>query len=332
MTKHSEKIGFWEFEKEKCIFKVIGVGGFGSNTIKKLYNKGVTDAEIIAVGTCAPLLDFMDADKKILIGKGLTRGLGCGGSPYKGREAANESNADIKFLVAGAEIVFIVAGMGGGTGTGAAPVIAQAAKESGAIVVSYITMPLKMESSRLIKAKEGLQNMLGVSDTLIVIDNNWFDQHVERDNAYLAFEAGKELVSTLIKDFVELITLPSLVGLDYADIKDILLKGKLSTVCVGESGTKNRAEESAKIALGNPLLDVTYEGAIGALITIIGGNDLTLDETYMVTETVEKSLNPSAKAVWGAKVIKEMTGKMRVAAIITGIELPKIFRKDIDGG
>jgi len=307
--------------------KVIGVGGGGSNATNWLYKKGVQGAEIIAINTDKQHLDLMEADKKVLIGRDLTRGLGCGGFPDKGREAAKEQISEIKEFLKGSDMVFVTAGMGGGTGTGAAPVVAQIAKEAGAIVIGCVTMPFDIERARIDKAEFGLQQLREVSDTVIVIDNNRLVQIAGNLPIQQAFAVANELVSTMIKGIVEIIAVPSLVNLDYADVKAIMAGGDVSVIGVGESDSEHRVEESVKRALSNPLLDVTYEGATGALIHITGGNDLTLDEVSRAGEMITEALDADANVIWGARVTNDMAGKMRVMTIITGVNSPYILGK-----
>src|SRR3989344_9510024 len=258
--------------------KVLGVGGGGSNMVSWLYKKGIRGAEVFAINTDKQHLDITDADGKVLLGQDLTRGLGAGGYPKVGMEAAKESMSDLKDIIKQADMVFVCAGLGGGTGSGAAPVIAKAAKELGAIVIGTVTMPLDIEKARVDKAEFALQQLRDKCDTVIVIDNNRLVAIAGNLPLRQAFAVANELVSTMIKGIVETIAVPSLVNLDYADVKAIMSEGGVSVIGIGESNTDHRVDEAVKRALSNPLLDVSYEGATGALIHITGGNDLTLDE------------------------------------------------------
>src|SRR3989338_183357 len=232
--------------------KVIGAGGAGNNMVGWLYNKGIEGAEIIACNTDQQQLEVTNADKKFLMGKDLTRGLGCGGFPEKGMEAAQESINEIKASLKNADMVFVCAGMGGGTGTGSAPIIAQVAKETGAIVIGTVTMPFKIERARVDKAEFGLQQLREHSDTVIVIDNNRLVQIAGNLPIQQAFAVANELVSTMIRGIVETIAVPSLVNLDYADVKAIMQDGGVAAIGVGVSDTTNRVEEAVKGALSNP--------------------------------------------------------------------------------
>ncbi len=307
--------------------KVIGVGGAGNNMVGWLYKKGIKGAEIIATNTDHQHLQITGADKKFLIGRDCTRGLGCGGFPNKGAEAAQESLMALKEALKSADMVFVCAGMGGGTGTGASPVVAQVAKDTGSIVIGTVTMPFNIERARCDKAEFGLQQLRQVSDTVIVIDNNRLVQIAGNLPIQQAFAVANELVATMIKGIVETIAVPSLVNLDYADVKAIMSNGGVAAIGVGSSDTNSRVEEAVKGALSNPLLDINYEGATGALIHVTGGPDMTLDEVSRIGELVTESLDDDANVIWGARVTDEMKGKLTVMTIITGVNSPWILGK-----
>jgi len=315
------------FEVGQANIKVIGVGGSGNNMVGWLYKKGIKGAEIIACNTDKQHLNIIDADKKFLIGKGVTRGLGCGGFPEKGAESAKESVAELKESLKGADMVFVCAGMGGGTGTGAAPVVAQLARDIGAIVIGTVTMPFKIERARVDKAEFGLQQLRQVSDTVIVIDNNRLVQIAGNLPIQQAFAVANELIATMIKGIVETIAIPSLVNLDYADVKAIMQNGGVAVIGVGSSDTNNRVEEAVKGALANPLLEVDYRGATGALIHVVGGPDMTLDDINKVGELVTESLDDDANVIWGARVSEDMKGRITVMTIITGVKSPWVLGK-----
>ena len=307
--------------------KVIGCGGGGTNATNWLYKKGVQGAEIIAINTDKQHLDLVEADKKLLIGRNITRGLGCGGFPQRGTEAAKEQLSELKTMIKGADMVFITAGMGGGTGTGSAPVMAQISKEEGAIVIGSVTMPFSIERARIDKAEYGLQQLRDVCDTVIVIDNNRLVQIAGNLPVRQAFAVANELISTMIKGIVEIIAVPSLVNLDYADVKAIMSNGDVSVVGIGESNSERRVDEAVRRALDNPLLEVSYEGATGALIHIAGGPDLTLDEVNKAGEMITDALDRDANVIWGARIIDDMRGKLRIMAIVTGVNSPYILGK-----
>ncbi|MBU0756945.1 MAG: cell division protein FtsZ [Nanoarchaeota archaeon] len=318
---------FAPIEVHQANIKVIGVGGAGNNMVNWLYQKGIKGAEIIACNTDQQHLSVIDSDRKFLIGKDTTRGLGCGGFPEKGAEAAHESINQVKDALKGSDMVFVCAGMGGGTGTGAAAVIAGVAKDINSIVIGTVTMPFKIERARVDKAEFGLQQLRQVSDTVIVIDNNRLVQIAGNLPIRQAFAVANELIATMIKGIVETIALPSLVNLDFADVKAIMTNGGVAAIGVGASDTNNRVDEAVKGALSNPLLDIKYEGATGALIHISGGPDLTLDEINRIGEAVTESLDDDANVIWGARVMDEMKGKLTVMTIITGVKSPWILGK-----
>ena len=324
----THSINFDELRAGKANIKVIGVGGMGCNAITWLFNKGINGASIYATNTDALHLSVTKADEKILIGKELTRGLGCGGAPQRGREAAKEAIVDIKKMVGGADMVFVVAGMGGGTGTGAAPVISQLAKETGAVVIGVVTMPFESEKARIDKAEFGLQELRDMTDTCIVLDNNRLVDIAGQLPIEQAFAVANELVSTMVKGIVETITLPSLINLDYADVSSIMKNGGVSVIGIGEADTQDKVMEAVKQALTHPLLDVDYRGASGALIHVTCGPDLKLEEFDTIGRAVSENLNPEAQVIIGARISKEFTGKVRVITIMTGVSSPYVLGRN----
>ena len=325
--KHS--INFDELRAGKANIKVFGAGGAGCNTITWLFNKGINGATVYGVNTDALHLSITKADEKILIGKELTRGLGCGGYPAKGREAAKESLSDLKKTTSNADMVFVCAGMGGGTGTGCAPVVAQLAKEAGAVVIGVVTMPFECEKARVDKAEFGLQELREVVDTAIVIDNNRLVDIAGNLPMEQAFAVANELVSTMIKGIVETITLPSLINLDYADVSSIMRGGDVAVIGVGESdSSSSRVDEAVRQALTHPLLDVDYRGATGALVHITCGPDFKLDEFSGVGSLVTENLSPEAQVIIGARINKEFGSKVRVITIMTGVKSPYVLGKE----
>ncbi len=306
--------------------KVVGAGGAGNNMGDWLYHLGVKGAEIILLNTDRAQLEAREADRKILIGKESTRGLGAGGFPEIGEQAAKESLPEIKEALKGADMVFVTAGMGGGTGTGAAPIVAKVAKDLGAIVIGAVTMPFKIEGARVDKAEEGLKKLRKACDTVIVIDNNRLIELAGQLPLRQAFGVANELVATMIKGIVEMITdETALVHRDFADVKAVMTGGGVAVIGVGESDTENRVDEAVKRALNNPLLDVSYEGAQGALIQITGGPDMTLADVNRIGELITQNLDPDAMVTWGATVDESMSGKIRVMTIITGVKSPYIL-------
>ena len=316
-----------ENEVGKANIKVIGVGGAGSNMVSWLYKKGIKGADIIACNTDQQHLNLTEADQKFLIGENITRGLGCGGYPAKGAEAAKETLSQIKEILHGSDMVFVCAGMGGGTGTGAALVIAQVARDKQAIVIGTVTMPFKIERARIDKAEFGLQQLREVCDTVIVIDNNRLLGVAGNLPIQRAFAVANELISTMIRGIVETIAVPSLVNLDFADVKAIMKIGGVAAIGVGVSDTTNRVQEAVHGALSNPLLDIDYKGAEGALIHVEGGPDMRLEEVTEIGEEVTKNFDADANVILGARVNESMKGKICVITIITGVNSPWILGK-----
>ncbi|MBS3145558.1 cell division protein FtsZ [Candidatus Woesearchaeota archaeon] len=326
--KRQEETKQVNFQVGQANIKVVGVGGGGGNATTWLYKKGIQGAEIIAVNTDQQHLDVHEADKKILIGRDLTKGLGAGGFPNVARDAAKESMTELKETLRAADMVFVCGGLGGGTATGATPIIAQVAKEIGAIVIGTVTMPFDIERARIDKAEFGLQQLRQVCDSVIVIDNNRLVNIAGNLPIGQAFAVANELISTMIKGIVETIAIPSLVNLDYADVRAIMKSGGVCAVGVGESDRQDsRVEEAVRRAMNNPLLDVSYEGATGALIHVAGGPDLTLDEVSKIGELITEGLDPDANVIWGARVDDSMKGRLRVMTIVAGVNSPYILGK-----
>jgi len=326
----THSINFDDLRAGKANIKIFGAGGMGCNAITWLYNKGINGATVYAVNTDALHLSVSKADEKILIGKELTRGLGAGGKPSVGREAAKEVLSELKKAVSGADMVFIVAGMGGGTGTGTAPVLAQLAKETGAVVIGVVTMPFDSERARVDKAEFGLQELRDVTDTCIVLDNNRLVDIAGQLPIEQAFAVANELVSTMCKGIVETITLPSLINLDYADVSAIMKDGGVAVIGIGEADTTDRVNEAVRQALTHPLLDVDYKGATGALIHVTCGPDLKLEEFDHIGRIVSENLGPEANVIIGARISKEFQGKVRVITIMTGVNSPYLLGKSVD--
>ncbi|MBS3107855.1 cell division protein FtsZ [Candidatus Woesearchaeota archaeon] len=320
---NTEQKGIQDVQGQANI-KIIGCGGAGNNMVSWLFRKGVQGAHIIALNTDKQHLDISEADMKLLIGKNLTKGLGCGGYPDKGKESAKESVHEIREALKEIDMAFICAGLGGGTGTGSAPIVAQLAKEKGAIVIGAVTLPFKMERARMDKAEFGLEELRKVCDTVIIIDNNRLVEIAGDLPIQQAFAVANEIVSTMIKGIVEIIAVPSLVNLDYADVKAIMSNGDLSAIGIGESDTQNRCDEAVNRALSNPLLEISYDGANGALIHVTGGDDMKLDEVEKIGNMITEALDVDANVIWGARISDNMHGKIRVMTIITGVSSPYI--------
>ncbi len=313
------------FSVKKARIVVFGVGGAGQNTVTRLTDMEVEGATTVSINTDAKHLTVGKADKKILIGKELTRGLGAGGYPEIGRKCAEEARNEIKEALEGADLVFVCCGEGGGTGTGGAPVVGEMAKSMNAIVIGVVTMPFKIEGARIAKAEEGLAKLRQVSDTVIVIENDRLLKYAGDLPIQQAFGVADELVASMVKGITETITLPSLVNVDYADVRSIMHAGGVAALGIGESNNSDRALDAVTKALNNPLLEVDYTGAKGALIHITGGNDMRLDEVNQIGETVSQYLDPSAQVIWGARILPDFSGKIQVITIITGVQSPYIL-------
>lgn len=307
--------------------KIVGCGGAGNNTIHRLMKIGINGAKCIALNTDRQHLDMVDAHMKVLIGKNLTRGLGAGGNPDIGRAAAEESRDELTKILRESDLVFITCGEGGGTGTGSAPIAAEIAKYEGAIVVGVVTLPFNTELGRIDVAKNGLNLLKKFVDTLVVIDNNRLLEIAPDLPIKEAFSVADEVLATMVKGITETISLPSLINLDFADVRTILRTGGVAMVGIGESnGKQNRVEEAINDALNSPLLDVSIDGAKGALIHVCGGNDMTLAEANSVAKKIyEKMDMNNSMIIWGARVSDEFEGYLRVMLLITGVKSPQIF-------
>lgn len=313
-------------QKQRASIKVIGVGGGGNNTINRMTEVGIKGAETVAINTDAQDLLYTSADKKILIGKEMTKGMGAGSIPKVGEEAAKESEGDIKKMLAESDMVFITCGLGGGTGTGAAPVVADMAKKMGSLTVAVVTMPFSMEGSRRFEnAVIGLEKLENIVDTLIVIPNDKLLELAPDLPLHTAFKVADEILTNAVKGIAELVTKAGLVNLDFADIRTVMGNGGVALIGVGEADGENRAQEAVEKAIRNPLLDVDISGASGALINVVGGNDLTLDEARKIVETVSEQLSDDARIIWGAQISEDLTGVVRAMLIITGVKSAQIF-------
>lgn len=308
---------------------VVGAGGAGNNQVTRIQNKDVQGAETVAINTDKQHLQMSSADRKILVGRDLTKGLGAGGQPEKGARAAEENRAELRNLFKDADMVFLTAGMGGGTGTGVSPVLAEIAKKEDCIVIGTVTMPFEIEGARMSKAEEGLYKLRQHVDTAIVIENDKLLDIAGDMPLDQAFGVADELITTMIKGITETISKPSLVNLDYADVQAIMNNGGVAVVGYGESDTNNKGKEAIHEALSNPLLDVDFDGANGALLHVAGGNDLTLNEINEVGQHVKTKLDNQAQTIWGARVKDSLEGKIQVISIITGVESPYVLG-DID--
>jgi cell division protein FtsZ len=304
---------------------IVGCGGAGNNTVNRLYNIGVDGAETIALNTDKQHLDMIDADIKVLVGKSITKGLGAGGDPEVGRCATELGRRTLETLLKDTDLVFVTAGMGGGTGTGAAPIVAQIAKAHGAIVVAMVSTPFNVERARLIKAEEGLEDLRKDADTVIVLDNNRLLEYVPNLPIDHAFSVMDQIIAETVKGIAETITQPSLINLDYADVRTIMNSGGVAAMLVGESRSQDKARDVVREAFNHPLLEVDFRGAKGALIHITGGPDLTLKEAEEIAKALTSQLDPNANVIWGARVQRGYEGRVRVMSIVTGVQSAQVL-------
>jgi cell division protein FtsZ len=312
--------------QHQATIKVIGCGGGGNNTINRITEVGVIGAETIAINTDAQDLLYTNADKKILIGRNISHGLGAGSIPKVGEEAAKESQEQIKEVLKGADMTFITCGLGGGTGTGAAPVVADISKKMGALTVAIVTLPFAMEGNRRYEnALYGLEKLDQLVDTLIIIPNDKLLELAPDLPLHTAFKVADEILTNAVKGIAELVTKAGLVNLDFADIRTVMGDGGVALIGVGESDSEERAKEAVDKALKNPLLDVDIRGASGALINVAGGPDMTLEEAKIIVEAVSEKLDENARLIWGAQIREDLQGIVKTLLIVTGVKSSQIF-------
>ncbi len=311
---------------QKTRIKVIGCGGAGNNTINRISEVGIKGIQTIAINTDAQDLLYTSAEKKILIGKELTHGIGAGSNPKIGEEAAKESEHELKKSLEGSDMIFLTCGLGGGTGTGSIPFVAQLARKMGILTVGIVTMPFTMEGShRFENAVIGLEKLEQSINTLIVIPNDKLLELAPHLPLQTAFKVADEILTNAVKGIAELVTKTGLVNLDFADVKAIMGEGGMALIGVGESDSENRADESVQKALDNPLIEVDISNATGALINISGGESLTLEESRKIVETVGERLDAKAKIIWGAQISKDLEKTIRTMIIITGVKSDQIL-------
>ena len=308
---------------------VVGCGGAGGNTVTRMMEEGIHGAKLVAANTDAQhLADEVQADTKILIGKQRTGGRGAGSVPKIGEEAAQENIEDIQQSIDGSDMVFVTAGLGGGTGTGAAPVVAQAAQDSGALTISIVTIPFTAEGERRrANADAGLERLRSVSDTVIVVPNDRLLDYAPSMPLQDAFKICDRVLMRSVKGMTELITKPGLVNVDFADVRTIMENGGVAMIGLGESDSENKAQDSIRSALRSPLLDVEFDGANSALVNVVGGPDMSIEEAEGVVEEIYDRIDPDARIIWGASVNQEFEGKMETMIVVTGVESPQIYGK-----
>jgi cell division protein FtsZ len=312
--------------RTKARILVLGAGGAGNNTMTRLMDVGIKGAKTIAINTDAQDLLYSRADQKILIGKELTGGLGAGSIPQIGEEAAKESEQELKDNLQGADLVFVTCGLGGGTGTGCTPIIANIVQKLGALTVAIVTFPFTMEGLRRRgNAEMGLEKLRKEADTVIVIPNDKLLEIAPNLPLPAAFKVADEILVRAVKGIAELITQPGLINLDFADVRAVMEGGGVAMIGMGESDTENRAVEAIEKAVNSPLLSVDVTGAKGALVNVVGGDDLTLAEAEQVVQVVSERLDPRANIIWGAQIEGDLEGLLRVMLVITGVKSKQIF-------
>ena len=302
--------------------KVIGVGGAGNNAVNRMIDIGIKGVDFIAVNTDRQALQTSRANTKIQIGEKITRGLGAGANPDIGAQSAEESKSEIAEVLRGADMVFVTAGMGGGTGTGAAPIVASTAKEMGILTIGVVTKPFTFEGKkRLSQAERGIESLKGKVDTLVVIPNDKLLQIIDRKTSIIeAFKMADDVLRQGVQGISDLIAIPGLVNLDFADVKTIMLNQGMAHMGVGSASGENRAEDAAKEAIQSPLLETSIEGAKGVIINITGGEDLGLHEVNTAAELVQRSVDPEANIIFGTVTDTNMSDEIKITVIATGFE------------
>ena len=306
--------------------KVIGCGGAGTNTIARCFGEGITGAEMISLNTDAQHLLLAESPHKILIGRHLTRGLGAGSLPQIGEEAARSSEQDIRDAIVPADMVFVTCGLGGGTGTGSSPVVAQIAKNTGALTIGVVTLPFSVEGAiRMENAEEGLKRLREICDTVIVIPNDKLLDIVPNLSLNAAFKVADEVLMRSIKGITEMITMPGLVNLDFADLKTVMTRGGVAMIGLGEAEGENKAINAVSEALNSPLIEVDISEATGALVNVTGGDDMTISEAEKVVEEIYSRINQNARIIWGTTIEPSLKRSLRAMLVITGVKSKQIL-------
>jgi len=306
--------------------KVIGCGGAGTNTISRCLAAEITGAELVAINTDAQHLLLTDAPSKVLIGRHLTHGLGAGSLPQIGEEAAKESEQDIRSAVGRSDMVFVTCGLGGGTGTGSAPIVARLSKEAGALTIGVVTLPFSVEGLiRMENAETGLKRLRDICDTVIVIPNDKLLDVVPNLSLNAAFKVADEVLMRSIKGITEMITMPGLVNLDFADLKTVMKRGGVAMIGLGEADGENKAVNAVVEALNSPLLEVDISDATGALVNVTGGEDMTISEAERVVEEIYSRVDPNARIIWGTTVDPALKRNIRAMLVITGVKSKQIL-------
>ncbi len=316
-----------EMDNSGIRISVIGVGGAGCNCVNRIHQSGMKSARTLAINTDGKHLNMIGANRKFLLGKAITRGLGAGGDLNVAKKCADADRDALKAEIGENELVFLCAGMGGGTGSGASPAVARIAREQGAIVVAMVTYPFALERVRLKKAQAALQELVKVCDTVVVIDNNRLATYVPNLPVNKAFELADSITTRAVTGISDTIMFPSLINVDYADVKTVMDGGGLSMISLGSANGHDKVENVVKDTLEHPLLDVNYEGAKGCLIHLEGGPDLSLGDAIRAGELLTQSFDEGANVKMGARVSPTLKDGLRITAIITGVKSPYILGK-----
>jgi cell division protein FtsZ len=332
LTRKSVNMGMNDEDLESVLsqlttnIKVVGCGGAGTNTISRCVESDISGAQLLAINTDAQHLLLAESPNKILVGRHLTKGLGAGSLPQIGEEAAKESEQDIRNALGRSDMVFVTCGLGGGTGTGSAPVVAQLAKESGALTIGVVTLPFSVEGMiRMENAEAGLKRLREVCDTVIVIPNDKLLDIVPNLSLNAAFKVADEVLMRSIKGITEMITMPGLVNLDFADLKTVMKRGGVAMIGLGEAEGDNKAVNAVVEALNSPLLEVDISEATGALVNVTGGEDMTISEAERVVEEIYSRVDPNARIIWGTTVDPDLKRNIRAMLVITGVKSKQIL-------
>ncbi len=310
----------FDYEAFSPKIAVVGVGGQGSNLVNRLYNNSIRSADTIAMNTDVSHLNMIKSHKKLLIGKDITRGLGAGGFPEVAAKCAEVSKTEIEEALQGYDLVFISAGMGGGTGTGASPTIAQIARESGATVIAAVTYPFALERSRKLKAEWGIEQLSKQADSVIIIENDRLLSYVPNLPIERAFELVDNITGNAVKGIADTIMLPSLINLDFADLRNVVRNTGTAVISIGTGYGPDRVEQAIKSTRSHPLLTVDYDNAKGALIHVVGGSNLTISDATKIGNGVTEGLAPDANVIFGARMLPELNDQLKVMSVVTGVK------------
>ena len=329
-TSYEENYG----TNDTAVIKVIGVGGAGNNAVNRMVDSGIEGVEFVAINTDKQALGLSKAGTKIQIGEKITRGLGAGANPEIGAQAAEESRSEIADAIKGADMVFVTAGMGGGTGSGAAPIVASIAKEMQILTIAVVTKPFTFEGKkRMNQAERGIESLKGKVDTLVVIPNDKLLQIIDRKTTMMeAFKMADDVLRQGVQGISDLIKIPGLVNLDFADVKTIMLNTGMAHMGIGRASGENRAEDAAKQAIQSPLLETSIDGARGVIINVTGGDNLGLHEVNTAAELVQRSVDPEANIIFGAVIDKSLDEDIVITVIATGFDKEPGAKDTMIGG